>query len=37
MSDVDFKGDISQGTGDPGKVRMRFGIIREVFESVIGR
>ncbi|MER6589087.1 DUF262 domain-containing protein [Micromonospora chalcea] len=37
MSDVDFQGAISQGTGDPGKVRMRFGIIREVFESVIGR
>ncbi|MEU8314570.1 MULTISPECIES: DUF262 domain-containing protein [unclassified Micromonospora] len=37
MSDVDFQGAISQGTGDPGKVRMRFGIIREVFESVMGR
>ncbi|MFD6731152.1 DUF262 domain-containing protein [Micromonospora aurantiaca] len=37
MSDVDFQGAISQGTGDPGKVRIRFGIIREVFESVMGR
>ncbi|MFI2714204.1 DUF262 domain-containing protein [Micromonospora sp. NPDC018662] len=37
MSDVDFQGAISQGTGDPGKVRLRFAIIREIFESVIGR
>ncbi len=37
MSDVEFQAAISQGTGDPGKVRLRFGVIREVFESVVGR
>ncbi|MEO3778167.1 DUF262 domain-containing protein [Micromonospora sp. B11E3] len=37
MSDVDFQAAISQGTGDPGKVRLRFEIIREIFESVVGR
>ncbi|MEV0809243.1 hypothetical protein [Micromonospora sp. NPDC050200] len=33
MSDVDFQAAISQGTGDPAKVRFRFDAIREMFES----
>ncbi|MFE9918534.1 DUF262 domain-containing protein [Micromonospora sp. NPDC005553] len=37
MNDVDFQGAISQGTGDPGKVRLRFGLISEIFESVAER
>lgn len=36
MNDVDFQGAISQGTGDPGKVRLRFALIRKIFESVVG-
>ncbi|MEU4643405.1 DUF262 domain-containing protein [Micromonospora sp. NPDC023814] len=34
MSDVDFQSAISQGTGDPAKVRLRFAAIREVFDEV---
>jgi hypothetical protein len=34
MSDVDFQLAISQGTGDPAKVRYRFGAIRDIFEKV---
>ncbi|WP_444947125.1 DUF262 domain-containing protein [Micromonospora ureilytica] len=35
MSDVDFQSAISQGTGDPAKVRFRFDAIRALFESVV--
>ncbi|MET8092400.1 DUF262 domain-containing protein [Micromonospora sp. NPDC005220] len=33
MSDVDFQAAISQGTGDPAKVRFRFDAIREMLAS----
>ncbi|WP_446215527.1 DUF262 domain-containing protein [Micromonospora sp. IBHARD004] len=33
MSDVDFQAAISQGTGDPAKVRFRFDAIHEMFAS----
>jgi hypothetical protein len=35
MSDVDFQAAISQGTGDPAKVRLRFEAIRELFDSTV--
>ncbi|MFI7080332.1 DUF262 domain-containing protein [Micromonospora sp. NPDC049903] len=33
MSDVDFQAAISQGTGDPAKIRFRFDAIRRLFAS----
>jgi hypothetical protein len=36
MSDVDFQAAISQGTGDPAKVRFRFDAIRDIFAAVSG-
>ncbi|MET7467995.1 hypothetical protein ACFYON_09080 [Micromonospora sp. NPDC005686] len=33
MSDVDFMAAISQGTGDPAKVRRRFVAIHEMFQT----
>ncbi|MEH0819838.1 MULTISPECIES: DUF262 domain-containing protein [unclassified Micromonospora] len=36
MSDVDFQAAISQGTGDPAKVRLRFDAIRDIFTAVSG-
>ncbi|MFI7521360.1 DUF262 domain-containing protein [Micromonospora globbae] len=35
MSDVDFQAAISQGTGDPAKVRFRFEAIKEIFTSAV--
>jgi hypothetical protein len=34
MSDVDFQAAISQGTGDPAKVRFRFDAIRDILTTV---
>jgi hypothetical protein len=34
MNEVDFQSAISQGTGDPAKVRQRFANIRAIFEKV---
>jgi hypothetical protein len=35
MRDISFERSISQGTGDPGRVRLRFRKLRELMESVI--
>ncbi len=37
MHDSRFERAISQGTGDPGRVRVRFGRLRELMESVATR
>lgn len=35
MADREFERAISQGTGDPVRVRYRFGCVREMFESMV--
>jgi hypothetical protein len=36
MNDRDFDRSVSQGTGDPVRVRLRFGKLRELVESIVG-
>lgn len=36
MTNAEFQLAISQGTGDPGKVRYRFGAVRATLEEVLG-
>jgi hypothetical protein len=35
MNDREFDRSVSQGTGDPVRVRLRFGKVRELLESVL--